>query len=42
MNYYPVCKNEILFVFIKLNVAINLQDILCIFILPEDVKLAKK
>jgi len=36
MNYYPLCKNVIAFPFIKLNVAINLPNILYIFYLPDN------
>jgi hypothetical protein len=32
MNYYPLCKNETLFVLVKLNVAVNLPNILYIFV----------
>jgi hypothetical protein len=32
MNYYPLCKNVSPFLFIKLNVAINLPNILYIFL----------
>jgi hypothetical protein len=36
MNFYTLGKNEISFVFIKLNYATNLPNILYIFLLPED------
>ena len=34
MNFYPLCKNEISFLFVKLHVAINLPTIF--FVLHED------
>jgi hypothetical protein len=35
MNFYCLCELEISFLFLKLNVAINLPSILYIFVLPE-------